>query len=57
MRSGGCGVLLCLVVVALIVLVSRLKMVMRSCGVMSGRRDMSFSGRMVRGRRHDWDPF
>jgi len=44
MRSGGCGVLLCLGVFALIMLVSRLEMVMCSCCVVSSRRKMRFSG-------------
>jgi hypothetical protein len=52
MRGGSFNVLLCLGVFSLIVLMSRLNMVMRSCCVMSSSREMSFSGR-VRDRCHD----
>jgi hypothetical protein len=54
MRGGSFNVLLCLGMLALIVLVSRLDMVMCSRCVVSSRREMSFSGRM--GRCHDGDP-
>jgi hypothetical protein len=56
MRGGSFSMLLCLGVVALIVLVSRVEMMMRSCSVVSSRLEMSFSSR-VYGRCHDGNPF
>ena len=53
MKGGSCSVPPCLVMVPLIVLVSRLQMMMCGCCVVSSRCEMMFSGRVLRGRRHD----